>query len=220
MKQKSINSNKRGGNNQSTISTIRYNVMQIILIILAFIWMLAVIKVFLLEGNHKLNYHENDNTNIKEFSTSTTHNDNLDIVKDKETITKKFISHINENNAKLSERAMKLVVPTLSEWAFIRNSPNYKIPENRVNLVAEKIYVASVESKIQDEIISNFVVKKASELVWPPVQPDGSIPATDGIEIMPLIGLKVPRFWEAPAGNTALCTVYVSYVYYVYVHLW
>jgi len=40
----------------------------------------------------------------------------------------------------------------------------------------------------------------ASLLNWPPVALDGSIPLDEGYDIMPLTGLKVPRFWEAPRG--------------------
>jgi hypothetical protein len=39
-------------------------------------------------------------------------------------------------------------------------------------------------------------VKPASQLTWPPVHDDGSVPEEDGHELMPMTGIKVPRFWR------------------------
>jgi hypothetical protein len=35
-----------------------------------------------------------------------------------------------------------------------------------------------------------------SQLTWPPVLADGTIPMQDGTDTMPLTGIKVPRFWK------------------------
>jgi hypothetical protein len=39
-------------------------------------------------------------------------------------------------------------------------------------------------------------VKAAYELQWPPITIDGKIPIEDGTDKMPIINLKVPRFWS------------------------
>lgn len=39
------------------------------------------------------------------------------------------------------------------------------------------------------------------ELQWPPMKTDGSLEPADGFDIMPLTGLKVPRFWSPAPGE-------------------
>lgn len=41
-------------------------------------------------------------------------------------------------------------------------------------------------------------VISATELKWPPVQPGFVIPEKEGFDVMPLLGLHVPRFWYPP----------------------
>lgn len=41
---------------------------------------------------------------------------------------------------------------------------------------------------------------KSSGLRWPPVKADFTIPPEDGYDVMPLTGLKVPKFWVPPEG--------------------
>lgn len=41
---------------------------------------------------------------------------------------------------------------------------------------------------------------ESSPLQWPPVLPDGSFPESDGHDIMPVTGLKVPKFWSPPSN--------------------
>mmetsp|Transcript_18241 Transcript_18241/g.30591 ORF Transcript_18241/g.30591 Transcript_18241/m.30591 type:complete len:572 (+) Transcript_18241:123-1838(+) len=42
--------------------------------------------------------------------------------------------------------------------------------------------------------------KPATELKWPPLEVDGSVPDADGYDTMPYNNLKVPRFWEPEEG--------------------
>jgi hypothetical protein len=44
-------------------------------------------------------------------------------------------------------------------------------------------------------------VKDDYELSWPPVMPDGTLSPTDGMDVMPIIDIKVPRFWQPKAGD-------------------
>ena len=86
----------------------------ILMVVLSFIWMLAVVKVFLLEGHHTISHESGQ------------------------------------------------IAPTLIDFS------------------------------------QGATLKKASDLAWPPVQQDGTISVSDGVEIMPVIGLKVPRFFMPP----------------------
>jgi hypothetical protein len=162
----------------STVSTIWVNTMQIFFILMAFIWLLAVIKVFLLEGNHRINYdtslplHSIDISNPEPFL-------NPDI-----QITKSFRSQTDHKETTLTALGAKIVVPTFSEWAFIRASPDYKIAGNREHLDTKD----ALGMNIKVPIIENVQLKKASDLSWPPVLADGSISVTDGVEVMPIVG--------------------------------
>ena len=187
----------------ATSPSLPSTIVQVVLIILSFIWMLAVIKVFLLEGHHSISH---DTEPIEVISTGFAHANmfartelekNPILYKSHSSID--FRSQHDERKNELTEKASKLVVPTLSEWAFIRASPDYKIAGNRERVVKSdpRSLIEDVDSsKIQDSV----VLKKASDLVWPPVQLDGSIAVTDGVEVMPVIGLKVPRFYQPAPG--------------------
>lgn len=52
----------------------------------------------------------------------------------------------------------------------------------------------------REERQSVSVVRSAWNLTWPPVLPDHSVPAEDGFDLMPLLNIKVPRFWSPPVG--------------------
>jgi hypothetical protein len=61
------------------------------------------------------------------------------------------------------------------------------------------------ETTIKDavhEVVIDQNSKKSDyiKLEWPPVLPDGSFPLSDGFDLMPLTGLKVPKFWIPPEG--------------------
>ena len=44
-------------------------------------------------------------------------------------------------------------------------------------------------------------LKETYELAWPPVLPDGTIDPSDGMDTMPLIDIKVPRFFMPKEGE-------------------
>ena len=48
---------------------------------------------------------------------------------------------------------------------------------------------------------ASIQTKGPYELQWPPVRSDGSIDPQDGVDVMPLTGLKVPRFWAPAPGE-------------------
>jgi hypothetical protein len=180
---------------RSTVSVIRNNLIQIFLVVSAFIWMLAVIKVFLLEGNHRISY-DPVNISSKAADILSKNEDKIPV----EVLKNKFVSRLEASKPALTEKAAKIIVPTSSEWAFIRNSLDYKIAGNRQDVDIEVGTIAKQQVDVPLSNSEDIKLKKAYELTWPPVQADGSITVTDGVEVMPLIGLKVPRFWEAPEG--------------------
>jgi hypothetical protein len=48
--------------------------------------------------------------------------------------------------------------------------------------------------------VGSAVSSNSGGLRWPPVNADFTIPSDDGYDVMPLTGLKVPKFWVPPAG--------------------
>ena len=122
-------------------------------------------------------------------------------------------------------------LPKTAEWLYIRSSKDYKIESKdflinsrefpvKNNLRTDGVILlpstpvpniinilSTLESTtiVQDSSViskNGGALKNAYQLSWPPVLPDGSIPADEGEDVMPLIGLKVPRFWEAPPGSS------------------
>ena len=63
----------------------------------------------------------------------------------------------------------------------------------------------------REEPKSVSAVRGAWNLTWPPVLPDHSIPIEDGFDMMPLLGIKVPRFWSPPVCAPTLNNVAVCY---------
>ena len=177
-------------------------VTQIGLIVLSFVWMLAVIKVFLLEGNHRISHDplsvlvvsSGENARVNNQFARSQLEINPILIRGEEMMRKNFDRKSEEKVVQLTEKAAKSIVPTSSEWAFIRASPDYKIAGNREHLAVEKS-IDTTEPDFEVELT------KSSDLAWPPVQPDGSILTTDGVDVMPVIGLKVPRFYMPADGD-------------------
>ena len=209
---------------------------QVVLVIISFVWMLAVIKVFLLEGNRSISLktydlQRSDLAKPALFAISPLES-NPAVFTYSDSEVRTFISLYDEKKRKLTDKAAKIIVPTASEWAFIRASPDYRIAGDREDTVVkdDKIIMSKIkksgghknagdredkddaEAKMKEQFdrrvagdleyakrkAGNDVgvkIKKQSDLMWPPVQPDGTILASDGIDIMPVIGLKVPRFY-------------------------
>ena len=88
---------------------------------------------------------------------------------------------MNNNNHQSQKVKIKPVIPSAEEWMFIRSIPKY-------------------EDELEIKSIAQQQSKQASNLQWPPILSDGSIPDTDGYDIMPITKLKVPRFWFPAEG--------------------
>ena len=137
-----------------------------------------------------------------------------------------IVKQNNENNP------ADIRLPKTAEWLFIRSSKDYKVeskdnwnirreftgksnlrsdgvillPSTPVpNIIVERSSTVESTTIAQDSSIKSKnggALKEAFKLSWPPVLPDGSIAGDEGEDVMPLIGLKVPRFWEAPPGSS------------------
>ena len=205
---------RSNGSRASTTAatTLKQNVMQILLILSAFVWVLAVIKVFLLEGVHTKAPSTDKPGNIvlpepPRSNEGQQHQPNGIIT------TKRYQSRLDQH-AELIANSKHVVVPSASEWAFIRASPAYKLSiENNAkpngittNAIAPPImHHAQPQDHAYAHVVQKKIIptniKKAYELTWPPVQPDGNVSPSDGIDVMPILGIKVPRFWEPSPGD-------------------
>ena len=180
-------------------ANFRQNLLHLFFIGAAFIWLLAVIKVFLLENT----------TPVVESITGSVQNllDNSEAVDSntfkRKVLIKKYSSRTDliSKKIELSEDARLLVAPMSSEWDVIRGIGegiySTSLPSLMTNPEEQKIkYVHKSFNAVELPEI-----KQPWELEWPPVLPDGTIPPSDGIETMPIIGLKVPRFYEVKPGD-------------------
>ena len=61
--------------------------------------------------------------------------------------------------------------------------------------------VTSPKETVNNGATSGQRKRSKTELKWPPVNLDGSIPADEGVEYMPMTKLPVPRFWQAKEGT-------------------
>ena len=79
-------------------------------------------------------------------------------------------------------------------------------PQKELNYVSEsdskKVDIFKRKPKVLEPIVIHTDKKNGPhELKWPPVLPDGTIPAEDGEDVMPITDLKVPKFWTPPEGS-------------------
>ena len=105
-------------------------------------------------------------------------------------------------------------IPMSSEWLFINSVNNYGKPpsktDNReiVKPVSKEKQAIKIEVKqpksanpaLQKQL-EPMPGKPAHELSWPAMLPDGSIAPADGFDVMPMINIKVPRFFMPKEGE-------------------
>jgi hypothetical protein len=177
--------------------------MSILFLLCAFVWMLAVIKVFLLEGQHT----QAPPAEVHLFGPGPAALQQMQQQQQTQPagnvpITKTYRSLLDEDKTvKLTEKGRHLALPTASEWALIRSSPTYKVYDENGKNTEGPGHAGMIQvPEAAPAIVDTALLKKPYELAWPPVLPDGSISTEDGVDAMPILGIKVPRFWEAPPG--------------------
>ena len=165
--------------------SIKCSVLNFTILILSLIWFLAVLKVFLLE------YHaltpmiiNNHRGNEKPLALS---------FENYESYERKLKHYPGTTN---------VVIPSFSEWQFIRSpATGYYIPSKLSNFDSKTI---STSKEHESAVSSLQTTLKPWELQWPPVLPGYVIPPKDGYDKMPYSGLKVPRFWKPKEGDDIL----------------
>jgi hypothetical protein len=192
-------------------------------IVSAFVWFLAVVKVFLLEGVKTrapgaLSSHLPRPPSAVAGGTSVggvssggggawsagAGAGSVGLPGAPAPFVKAYRSQLGmDKAAKLSDKAQHVAVPSAAEWAIIRAAPGYHVYDGRATLEQREAHAAAAAKRVPDSnvaVVDPALQKKASDLAWPPVLSDGSIPPEDGIDVMPILGIKVPRFWEPPPG--------------------
>lgn len=208
-----------------------YSFIQVIAIIFSIIWLLAVVKVFMLDGVVKqpISSSTNSNNNIKVADGAINATKNKSIknkrpivlisskaqnMEDLNVVKRTFVRHIEPPLLKKSSG--NAILPLSTEWQLIRTNPNYKVGKNPnykedtlANSVSLPATVISADKSQQEPpvavsaVVASSGVIKPWELKWPPVLKDGTLSDTDGSDVMPVTGLKVPRFWESSPGADA-----------------
>jgi hypothetical protein len=216
----------QNGNGQSSSSSWIQTVWQIVVTLFTFVWFLAVIKVFLL--GDKL-AHKNQRNNLMDQRPIVVKTDGNGASTGTggvhyRTITEVYEAPVSKHvdPSTLTEAEKQVHVPRPGEWDVIRDAPDaYKHLQQELQNPHAQQYQQAPPQAPQQPSAPVFPVsgghspiefhrspkvdlanlKPATELVWPPVNLDGSIPADEGSESMPLTGIKVPRFWEPPASE-------------------
>lgn len=119
----------------------------------------------------------------------------------------------NEHSMKIEEKDKKIAAnsfPTKEPSVSLKDSISIRLKghkttksqDNKLKKIEEKnkkIIISSsnrnLSVKKTEKISRITTLKKEYELHWPPVQQNGNISTADGFDVMPITGLKVPRFW-------------------------
>ena len=167
---------------------------QIFFTLISFVWFLAVIKVFLLGNRGEFHWHD------KPQVTGRLPVPSISIGSGLAQSVETYIAPQHESGgtpADLSDKAKALQIPSPNEWELIRADPNYRNP-----IVGLKSHPKPGSGSESGEVslsaaaqaLLNKDKKPASELLWPPILSDGSIPENEGSDTMPLTSLKVICF--------------------------
>jgi hypothetical protein len=119
--------------------------LSVVVVFLAFLWLLAVFKVFILDDGGK----------------------------------RSNAVHLQEGPA------------TSAEVPAVQQPATFSAPKDEA---APAVAQANVQSSPDGTLAP-------SELSWPPVLPDGTMSVKEGFDIMPLIDIKVPRFFIPKEGT-------------------
>lgn len=151
----------------------------------SFVWLLAVVKVFLLDRRSSA-----DSLVITEVVSQNSR-------------TELFSGSSNEPVVSSgSDSSNKIDIPSSSEWEFIRSNPKkhtdslaerplFGMKHHSLDIPKKDIKDSKVDRIPASVTDSKPAFKAPHELTWPPLLADGSIPPGEGSELMPLTGIKV-----------------------------
>jgi hypothetical protein len=201
--------------------------LQSLVSIVALTWLLAVLKVFILDDTTHHGAHGTIHSNPISSISGHSHGKRSNKVRNP-NIEKPFYrsrhigfeSDINQKHLELGivhSLYPNYDTPLSSEWSSIhsfersRSTSDEKdvivaiSPVDRSGNTGQKPVVVktqlSAASKSGDTQTGGDIRwDDTSHLQWPPIREDGSIPVNDGFDVLPIIDLKVPKFWYPPAG--------------------
>lgn len=171
-----------------------FTIGNVVLFIVVFVWFLAVIKVFLLEYHGKEILLDLKSPALQLLSSTSSKNNEFQY-----TTYQRNAANDLLKQASLSDLPQKSW-PVINDWEFIRSTTDY-VP-NKFSYQNSNVRQGKV-GEVVDVVSKVYTLdspRPASNLSWPPVLKDGTIPIGDGFDIMPFSGLKVPRFWK-PEGD-------------------
>jgi hypothetical protein len=156
--------------------------IQYLLLFCALVWIVAVFKVFVLD--------EEPDPIIPKSSTG--------IAGQQQQRISKPTNGISSTKRKISSSSS-----TSSRSGGGRISDNTVITSSSKSVATtlkqdDKHFFAPIQNdfiRLLNAPLVNILKEDTSNLQWPPVGPDGKIPEQDGYDIMPIIDLKVPKFW-------------------------
>ncbi len=185
--------------------------LQYIVTFISLVWLLAVYKVFILDDHvlPKISSH----VQLSRPKKSTLDHKPLPHDSSRTSYRSKRVEFTSDLNSKhllagvTHDSSSKIGLPLSSEWSSIHsyertafsNIKNIKVHKGvskREDGV--KLFTANSINHATESTEKDIAWDNTSHLQWPPVNEDGSIPTADGFDIMPIIDLKVPKFWYPP----------------------
>lgn len=182
------------------------------LVLVSFIWLLAVFKVFILDDGiarrpspsfNQLKPSKYIVPAIPRQRASTTdasppHRTNALPSASSNNRVVNFVRHEPSSGRKPSAANSAKRLPNSADWlAMYTESKSFSLHPAGLAPPATSADSAGANlpppPAVQDRAISS-----SSALSWPPVLADGSIPPNEGFDLMTMTGLKVPRFWSPP----------------------
>eukprot|EP01031_Cornospumella_fuschlensis_P023506 gene23506-28512_t len=174
--------------------------IQYALLFFSVVWLIAVFKVFILDdGSSRSRSHSKASyaysVVLEDQSEAISH---ISVDKDLPSIpadsfpTVTYTPTTEDIRAKLKKyQAPKdsRNIPSSSELMSLKI--DRKLPKN--------VPIADTANPNPSNL--NTSIAPSHSLTWPAVLLDGSIPPNEGYDLMPLTGLKVPRFWTPPPEN-------------------
>ncbi len=167
-----------------------FKISYCIAVTVGIVWLLAVLKMFLSNGDTKNEVIVTTNQKALPANKRPSVTSLKKAKSSRSVIFKKSSDPQSAQVANIQIGNVINKIPKSSEWIFIRSSPKYVIEGSNIIPPAASIQLTADQKQFSSIAITPDL-NIPGTLAWPPVLPDGTIPAQDGEDILPILNLKV-----------------------------
>lgn len=168
------------------------------LIIVSCVWFIAIFRLFFQEEDNLISNRVNQSSSGGRDARNSVAGSEMKWEPLYETDVLNMGNNHGDDYMETVDKASFADIPEAADWMFIREPLfHHQYYQKRVSTKKEKpkIYKLRYKQPKLDET-PNY-----KELKWPPVLRNGSISTIDRYDLMPITGLKVPKFWAPPPGQ-------------------